>query len=70
MPATRLDRATPSSLVLTGLKAVYDTLTETLDTALPEQATRLLAKLVLLLAQDRGGPQRFVELATVALRGP
>ena len=60
--------ATPSTLTLAGLESVYDTLAETLDAAPPEQATLLLTKLALLLAQDLGEPQRFAELAKTALR--
>ena len=72
LPASTLTSAqpaaTPSRLTLAGLESVYDTLAETLDAAPPEQATLLLTKLALLLAQDLGEPLRFAELAKTALR--
>ena len=68
IPTTQLPMTTPSALTLAGLESVYDTLAETLDAAPPEQATLLLTKLALLLAQELGNPQRFAELAKTALQ--
>jgi hypothetical protein len=58
----------PSSLNLSALEAVYDTLAETLDRAPPAQRELVLVKLVLLLAQDLGDERRFAALAGEALQ--
>jgi hypothetical protein len=49
-------------LTLPELEATYDTLAEAIDAAGPERTPLMLTKLVLLLAQELGDPDRVAAL--------